>query len=125
VKTLSLTTKDDAAAKMWQDYVEKNQDSYGFGCIEVASKLGKNLDDGMTPAEAEKAAVKGSGITGFMMGAVAQMIWQMHPRGEEFKKYFNGEFGADPDADGIVNPAIMTVGDSESIDMDLTGQEAK
>lgn len=125
MKTYPLTTKDDAAAKKWQEYLEINQDPYGLGCLEVASKLGKNLDDGMSPAGAEKAAVKGSGITGYMMGVVAQVIWTMHPRGEEFKKYFNGEFGADPDADGIVNPAIMTVGEGESIDMDLTGQEGK
>lgn len=110
MKTAELTTKDEKAAKLWQEYVEKNQDPYGWGCIDVASKLGKNLDDGMTPEAAEKAAIKGSGITGYMMGVVAQMIWTMHPRGEEFKKYFNGEFGADPEADGIVNPAIMTVG---------------
>ena len=110
MKTVPLTTKDDKAAKTWQEYLEKNQDPYGFACMEVASKLGKNLDEGMTPEAAEQAAIKGSGITGFMMGVVAQMIWTMHPRGEEFKKYFNGEFGADPEADGIVNPAIMTVG---------------
>lgn len=110
MKTLPLTTKDAAAAKEWQKYMDLNQDSYGFGVIEVASKLGKNLDDGMTPADAEKAAVKDSGITGYMMGVVAQVIWTLHPRGEEFKKYFNSEFGADPEAEGIVNPAIMTIG---------------
>lgn len=125
MKTATLTTKDDKAAKVWLDFVKKNQDPYGWGCIEVAEKLGKNLDDGMTPADAEKAAIKGSGITGFMMGVIAQMIWTLHPRGEEFKKYFNGEFGADPDADGIVNPAIMTVGKGEKVEMDLTGQEGK
>lgn len=110
MKTRPLTTKDDKAAAEWQKYIDLNQDSYGFGVIEVASKLGKNLDDGMTPEAAEKAAVKGSGITGYMMGIVAQVIWTLHPKGEEFKKYFNAEFGADPDAEGIVNPAIMTIG---------------
>lgn len=125
MKTLPLTTKDDKAAQQWQDWLQVNQDPYGFACLEVASKLGKNLDDGMTPADAEKAAVKGSGITGYMMGVVAQAIWTMHPRGDEFKRYFNGEFGADPDANGIVNPAIMTVGEGETVDMDLTGQEGK
>lgn len=110
MKTLPLTTKDDKSAALWKDLTEKNQDDYGFGCIEVISKLGKNLDDGMTPAEAEAQAIKGSGITGFMMGIVAQTIWTVHPRGLEFKRYFNGEHGVDPDADGIVNPAIMTIG---------------
>lgn len=110
MKTLALTTKDDNAAKIWQRSIKKNQDAYGWSVMEVVSKLGKNLDDGMAPADAEQAAVKGSGITGFQAGAMAKMIWQLHPSGEEFKQYFNGEFGADPYTDGIVNPAIVTVG---------------
>lgn len=125
MKTAILTTKDDKAAELWKDLQAKNQDPYGWACIEVTSKLGKNLDAGMSPADAEKKAIKDSGITGYMMGVIAQMIWTLHPRGEEFKKYFNGEFGADPDAEGIVNPAIMTVGEGESVGMDLTGQESK
>ena len=109
MEKLELTTKDNKSAKEWEKAVRINQDSYGRACMEITSKLGANLDKGLSPAEAEDIAVKGSGITGFMMGMIAQMIWSWHPRGEEFKKYFNGEFGTDPEANGIVNPAIMTI----------------
>ncbi len=108
MKQLPLTTKDDKSAKDWQSSLKKNQDSYGWAVMEVVSKLGAALDEGLPPAEAEAKAIKGSGITGFMAGAMAQMIANLHPRGDEFNKYWNHQFGAD-DAKGTVNPAILTI----------------
>lgn len=110
MKDLPLTTKDEAAGKKWQKYIEKNQDEYGFGVIEVVSKLGANLDKGMSPAEAEKLAIKGSGITGFMAGMMADIIFKLHPRGQEFQLYWNHQFGVDTNFKGTVNPALVEIG---------------
>lgn len=112
MKTLPLTTKDDKTAKDWQGSLKKNQDSYGWGVMEVVSKLGAALDEGLPCDKAEAKAIKGSGITGYMAGAMAGMIAQLHPRGEEFNKYWNHQFGVE-DSDGTVNPAIMTIGGKE------------
>ena len=108
MKTLPLTTKDDKTAKLWEKSVKKNQDPYGFAVMEVVSKLGANLDAGMDCEAAEKDAIKDSGITGFMAGAMASLIAQLHPRGKEFRKYWNNQFGVDND-EGTVNPAILTI----------------
>lgn len=108
MKTLPLTTKDDKTAKDWQGSLKKNQDGYGFAVMEVVSKLGANLDKGMSPEDAEADAIKDSGITGFMAGAMAGMIAQLHPRGEEFNKWWNNKFGV-KDSKGTVNPAILTI----------------
>lgn len=113
MKTLPLTTKDDRAAKDWQASLKKNQDPYGFAVLEVVSKLGANLDAGMSPEKAEDKAIEGSGITGFMAGAMASMIAQLHPRGAEFREYWNGQFGVKNDK-GTVNPAIMTLKSKET-----------
>lgn len=111
MKTATLTTKDEKTQRQWLRSVKANQDEYGWGVIEVVEKLGKNLDEGMDCATAEKKAIEGSGITGFMAGAMASMIYSFHPRGEEFKRYFNKQIGADPDAEGTANPAILTIGE--------------
>lgn len=108
MRTLPLTTKDKKSAKEWLNWNKKNQEGYGWAVIEVISKLGANLDEGLTPSEAEAKAIKGSGITGFMAGLMAQAINQLHPRGAEFNKYWNDQFGQ-PDAKGTINPAIIEI----------------
>lgn len=115
MKTLPLTTKK-GKEKEWQQALKNNQEGYGWAVIEVISKLGKNLDDGMEPAEAEDLAVKGSGITGFQAGVMASMIKQLHPRGEEFNKHWNGIWGMS-DSKGTVNPAIVTVAEKKKKDI--------
>ncbi len=109
MKTLPLTTKDKKTAKEWQKALKKNQDGYGWAVIEVISKVGAALDEGLSPAEAEAKGIKDSGITGFQAGVMANILRQLHPRGDEFNKYFNGLFGVENDK-ATVNPAIITIG---------------
>ena len=50
------------------------------------------------------------GLTGFMAGCMAQAVSHFHPRGEEFKQYWNGKFSNNKEkAEGVVNPAIIIV----------------
>jgi len=99
----------------WNNYVEKNKDSYGNACITVARKVMELLDTELGPIDAHQLICKADddtntgGITGFMAGCVAQMIMKCHSRGEEFKKAWNKFWGAPEDAENTVNPAIITI----------------
>ncbi len=93
----------------YESYVSKNQDNYGHEVILVTARVCKLLDEGKTPQEAEDEGIKDSGITGFMAGAMASAIAYYHPRGEEFKVYFNKQCGGTGEEKGTINPAILTV----------------
>ena len=107
--------------KIWNDYVEKNQDPYGGACVKVARKVMEMLDRDSTPLhngyhpDAHTAHgmickadddIKAGGLSGFMAGCVAQMVVNCHERRDEFRKSHNGE---SYDGDGVVNHALMTI----------------
>lgn len=103
--------------KAWQHQVDINTDGYGGACIAVARRAMEILDE--EPGEFDCHSLicradddsKAGGITGFMAGCVAQIISQVHSRGEEFRKQWNGDHGVDEEKakGGVVNPAILTV----------------
>lgn len=102
-----LTVKPGLEEK-YAGYVQKNQDEYGNACIVATAAVGKLLDEGKTPEEAEKG-MHGFGITGFMAGAAAKAIVHFHPRGEEFKKFWNKHVGGTGAEEGTINPALVTI----------------
>ena len=106
--------------ELWIEWVEKNTDPYGLCCVNVARRVMELLEDDSTPLHngyhpdihtphglicKADYDVKAGGITGFMAGCVAQMVSQVHERGEEFRRIWNGEYNGD----GAVNPALITV----------------
>jgi len=99
--------------KKWDNFVSKNNDSYGKACVDTARKVMEILDkekdfdchDLIVRASKE---VKSGGLTGFMAGAVASMINSCHSRGEEFKKKWNKGYG-DENRKGVINPALITI----------------
>jgi len=108
-------TVKEGFEKEYETYVGKNQDGYGNACIVAGALIGKGLDDGLSPELAEKEMFKKDnelgGLTGFMMGCVASALARFHPRGDEYRKYFNGVFGVSEKQakGGVVNPAILTI----------------
>ena len=106
--------------KKWNGYVEKNTDAYGGACIKVARKVMELLDEDKTPlhngyhpdihtahgliCKADKD-INAGGISGFMAGCVAQMIFECHERGDEFRKSHNGKI----ESDGVINYALLTI----------------
>ena len=70
------------------------------------------------PEEAARAFY-GDGITGFMAGCVAQWIAHFHPRGEEFRVWWNRRYqlGSEGEAanesGGVLNPALLTLAQKE------------
>jgi len=97
----------------WNKYVATNtKDFYSAGVVEASLKVMKALSEGKSPKEAEKT-VYDLGITGFQMGCVAQTVSHYHPRGEEFRLYWNRQYLPKDKAEkakGVVNPAIWTIG---------------
>jgi len=100
----------------WETYVTKNtQDGYSAGVVDASLRVMQALSEGKTPEEAEKVIYE-MGITGFMAGCMAQTVSHFHPRGNEFKQYWNRQFMDEKDAEtakGVVNPAILTIGQKE------------
>ena len=112
-----MNLKDE---KSWNEWVANNTDPYGNACIKVARRVMELLDEDETPlhngyhpdihtahgliCKADEDTNAG-GITGFMAGAVAQMVSVCHVRGDEFRKSHNGD---EYDGDGVVNHAILT-----------------
>jgi len=97
----------------WESWVSKNTDDYGKACIDVARGVMEELDNGKDfdchkiISDADDRLNIG-GITGFMAGAVAQMVVTCHERGKEFQKQWNKEYGVE-DSKGVVNPALLTI----------------
>ena len=106
--------------ELWKEYVSKNKDPYGAACVKVAKRVMEKLDEDQTPLHngyypdvhtahglicIADDETKAGGITGFMASVVAQMVYQCHQRGEEFKDSHNGDIKAD----SVVNHAILTI----------------
>ena len=92
--------------KKYKSYVKVNKDGYSLAVIKSGEAVGKALDEGKTPAEADESM--GDDLTGFQAGCVAQAIAHFHPKGEEYRKWWNKQYGVE-DAKGIVNPAVVTI----------------
>lgn len=101
----------------WREYADKNtQDFYSAGVVEASILVGKALSDGKSPEESERAMDELDGLTGFQAGAVASTISHFHPRGEEFRKFWNRKHMSEQEAEeatGVVNPAIFTISPKE------------
>lgn len=103
--------------KEWDKCVSINQDPYGKCCIDVARKAMEILDNEPDDFDCHSLIcraddeIDAGGITGFMAGCVAQMISELHSRGEEFRKKWNKEHGIKEENDkgGVVNPALFTI----------------
>lgn len=95
----------------WETYVKTNtQDGYSAGVVDASIRVMTALSKGKTPEQADKVTYD-LGITGFMAGCMAKAVSHFHPRGEEFRKYWNSRFMSEEEVNktkGVVNPAILT-----------------
>lgn len=117
-----MKLKDEAA---WMKFVENNQDAYGGDCVKVARRVMEILDEDQTfncheiICLANKESEAG-GITGFMAGCVASMVSACHERGEEFRRQWNSDNQIGNEGDkandegGVLNPALLVVGNGKS-----------
>lgn len=104
----------------YKDWYEKNKDGYSRACFTYAERWAELLEkeieksDKDTKEVMKQCAEKYShdadveGITGFMYGMAVQILSLCWEYGEELRKWHNKEYGYE--GDGVVNPAILTVG---------------
>lgn len=104
----------------WKRCVENNRDPYGGRCVEYAEQWARLMQvaiaDGKQLADvAEQLShdADTDGITGFMYGAAVNILSHCWVHGEELRKWHNGQYGQS--GDGVVNPAIITIGTGDTI----------
>lgn len=103
----------------YKDWYSKNNDGYGRACFTFAERWADLMEAEIEKSDdiikcfadnADEASRKADteGITGFMYGYAVNILSQCWEYGEYLRKWHNKEY--DYDGDGVVNPAIMTVG---------------
>lgn len=104
--------------KEYADYVANNsKDGYSRGVIDYSEAWAKlmqvEISKGKTVKECAENTQEGLGylgITGFMYGCAVQGLANFWKHGEELRKWHNKEYGVSEDKEGVVNPAILTIG---------------
>ncbi len=91
-------------------YVKVNDDDYSKACVDAGEAVATLLDAGKTGEEALEG-LKGNGLTGFMATMATKAVAHFHPRGDEVLRAWNKDWGAKDLEGGIVNPAVVNVGD--------------
>ena len=104
----------------YREWFDKNSDSYGGACFTYAERWAEMLEDMIEKSDkdpmqvivdnAESCSYKADeeGITGFMYGIAVGILSQCWEYGEYLRKWHNKEYNYE--GDGVVNPAIMTIG---------------
>jgi len=103
--------------KKYKEYLEINSNSpYAEAVLICVEKVGKNLDLNMDCKKAFWDGIGDLGITGFQSGCIASAISKYHPRGEEFRKWWNIEYQIKDEGEeankkegAILNPALLNV----------------
>lgn len=103
----------------WQTGLDNNQDSYGRGVYDFAERWADLMENDIKACgDAEQAILKyaekrnreadTNGITGFMYGCAVGILSKVWEWGEILRKWHNKEYQYE--GDGVVNPAILTIG---------------
>lgn len=108
----------------YNKYVSNNQDPYGKEVIEYSERWANLLEEKLENSpdatvrnilqlNADTLSHKANinGITGFMYGCAVQGLARFWIYGEELRKWHNGEYGVSEEAKGVVNPAVIVIGD--------------
>lgn len=104
-----LTLVKEETAEEWMQYADNNtNDAYSCCVAETSLLCLKKLQEGATCEEVEQIYSE-MGLTGFMAGAVSSTIAHFSPRGNEFRKYWNAQYGVSEEEKGTVNPAVLTL----------------
>lgn len=94
-------------------YVAQNSnDGYSRAVIDAGEIFGSELDKGETPDRAQEvmfSTEQGSGLTGYMMGALMSAIVHFHSRGDEIRVWWNKQCGGTGEENGTINPAILEI----------------
>ena len=108
--------------KDFEKFVEVNsKDGYSFGVVKYVKRwaelMEKEIENGLKVfdiADRTSSEADTEGITWFMYGCAVSVLSQYWEYGEELRRWHNGEYNYE--GDGVINPAIITVKDSEVTD---------
>jgi hypothetical protein len=116
-------TKPEAEGGDWWHQVRINGTvGYGGRCITYAADWAwlmerrmasePDKDFGEIAKETEKECDY-DGLTGFMYGAAVQELSTYWKHGDQLRIWHNRNYGVPSDTEGVVNPAIITMGTTE------------
>ena len=104
----------------YKDWYNNNLDAYGHACFTFAERWAELMEEAIDNSDASPMEViikrandlsnvaDTEGITGFMYGCAVNILSKAWEYGEFLRKWHNKEYNYD--GDGVVNPAILTVG---------------
>ena len=111
--------------KSYNDWLKNNKDNYGRTCFVYAERWADLLEieyikavnvpiEKIIEMYADDFSHKADeeGMTGFMVGVAASILSQCWEYGKIFKVWWNKQYGVE-NAEGTVNPALMTIGVKE------------
>jgi hypothetical protein len=108
---------------VWNDWVAKNDNPYGYACCQYAAQWANLMEAAMASGQsiadcAEKTSHEADtdGITGFMYGCAVIMLAKCWVHGEELRRWHNHETQIGDEGDkanesgGVLNPALLSIG---------------
>lgn len=119
-----MTVKEEKMEE-YKVCVEVNQDNYGSAVIRFLERWADLLEEKIEKehfhepnhsietvickyADAASSKADTEGITGFMYGCAVNILSQVWIYGDILRKWHNKRY--DYEGDGVVNPAILTIG---------------
>lgn len=102
--------------KEFEEFVKTNSaDAYSLGIVSFAKRWAELMESKIANgaivrdiADATSHKADTEGITGYMYGCAVSALSYFWEYGEELRKWHNKEY--DYEGDGVVNPAIITIG---------------
>ena len=107
-----LTLVKPETAEEWLQFADNNSnDGYSVFVVKATISMMKKFEEGISFEEAEQQVYNEElGLSGFMAGATANALSHFAKNGEEYRKYWNKQYGIeDPKEKGTVNPAVLTI----------------
>jgi hypothetical protein len=123
-----VQTVDPIKFQEWKDKQNDPKDplgsAYGMGIFSFAERWAGLMEAGLQtnpgadfPELADRTSHEADheGITGFMYGAAVQILFKHWAHGERLRQWHNSKYGvsgekANQTNDGVVNPAVITLG---------------
>lgn len=107
-----LTLVKPETAEEWLQFADNNSnDGYSVFVVKATISMMKKFEEGISFEEAEQQVYNEElGLSGFMAGATANALSHFAKQGEEYRKYWNKQYGIeDAEEKGTVNPAVLTI----------------
>lgn len=107
-----LTLVKPETVEEWLQFTDNNSnDGYSVFVVKATISMMKKFEEGISFADAEQQVYCDElGLSGFMAGATANALSHFAKRGEEYRKYWNKQYGIDDlEEKGTVNPAVFTL----------------